>query len=390
VAAFIAVKVSFITSDSHLASKSQKENRDASSIEFNNHNYTLRTTPDKKTIYTSMGEAHFKGKVNLLSASISIDDQPVSIDEKGQFDVVLSMQPGENKFVFAYEDSQQGKREERVFRWIMDAVEPAFQLTKPLAGVDIPLSMSEVNIVGEFILFDEKSKVEEGVNVEVNGTPLTISDNRRGFSGAIQLADGQHELNVTATDRAGNTAMKSLSVEVDTTSPIISIEGYKVAHEEGRAPLVRFSGTVSEPSMLSFGQRPVAIDEKGRFQFEIYSADLAIMQQKGKVMFQAKDRVGNTGSSDLPKDGDFVPPRWLELELVDGVGAGSTLVGKVSEANVKVRIGSAEAVADTEGTLRIEKVAFDQANPVVETVLRDEAGNESHIQQWVSIHSKGK
>ena len=390
VAVFFIAKGSFTTSDPQLVEEAQKQSIIGSSVKSVNHNYSLKTIPNRKTIYTNVTEAHFNGQVDSSSAQILINDQPVEIDEKGQFDAIFSMQPGENKFIFVYEDSQQGKREEKLFRWIIDTVEPAFQLTKPLAGIDIPLSKSEVNIAGEFILFDKKAKVEEGVNVEANGTALTILDNRRGFAGTVQLADGQHELKVTVTDRAGNKAVKTLSVNVDTTSPVIHIEGYKVIRGKGGSPLVRFNGTVREPSVLSFGQRPVAVDKAGKFQFEIYLADLATLKQKGKAIFQAQDKAGNIGRADLPKGGDFIPPHWLKLTLVDGIDAESTLVGKVSEANVKVRIGNAEAISDSEGNLRIEKVAFNQDNPVVETVLRDGAGNESHIEQWVSIHPKGK
>lgn len=391
VAVFFIAKSSFTTSDQQLVKKAQKQNIIESSAKPVNHNYLLKTTPDKKTTYTNVTEAHFNGQVDSSSAQILINDQPIEIDEKGQFDAIFSMQPGENKFIFVYEDSQQGKREEKFFRWIMDTVEPAFQITKPLAGIDILLSKPEVDIAGEFILFDEKSKIEDGVKVEVNGAPLIISDDRRGFAGTIRLVDGKHELKVTAIDRAGNKAVKTFSVNVDSVPPVIHIEGYKVIREKGGSPLIRFNGTVSEPSALSFGPRPVAVDKTGEFQFEIYLADLAALKQKSTAIFQAQDKAGNIGRGDLPKDGDFIPPHWLKLTLVDGIGAEKvTLVGKVSEANVKVRIGNAEAISDSEGDLRIEDVTFNQDNPVVETVLRDEAGNESHIEQWVSIHAKEK
>ncbi len=388
---FMVAKAFFTTSEPQPVVKEQQKLNETILQIPDGQSYVLKVEPDTKASYTKLDSAHFSGRVASPSSSrVSINKQVLEFDKDGSFESSFFMGYGENKYIFVYEDLQSGKREEKIFSWIVDRVAPEFQLTKPISRIDIPYSQAAIDIEGEFILLDSKSKIEKGVQVQVNGTPLTISDDRRGFSGTIELKDGKHELIVVATDLAGNEAKKTLPIQVDTTPPVVTIKDFKIIQGEGNVALIHFDGSINEPGDIQFAGRPVMLDEKGVFQFEVYASDIMQARDNNTAYFVARDKAGNISNTKLPKNADFVAPYWLKLKLVSLAGGKATLEGEVSEANVEVHIGSVKAISDSKGIVQLKGVEFKQDKPVVVTTLMDQAGNESHIEQWVSVHPDKK
>ena len=351
------------------------------------NSYILSVSQDAGKLYADSDEVKFQGRVAGANSAVSINDQRINIGKDGVLESSFSMHPGENRFAFVFENSTTGKREEKTFRWILDVSPPAFFLSKPVAESNVPQASSEVDIQGEFFLADKEAGIEDGVIVQANGETLSIAKNRRGFSGHIRLPDGKHEIKISATDPAGNKAETTARVRIDSYPSIITIKDFKVVSGEGSVPSVHFDGSVNEPADIRLAGRPVFANEKGEFAIGIYLSELELARKSSNALITATDIAGNKSTTELPKGGDFMPPHWLSLQsksVTDGV---ANLEGKISEGNATVQIGNVTATANPNGEVLLSGVSFDREHPVVETVLKDNAGNEARIEQWVASGS---
>ncbi len=114
----------------------------------------------------------------------------------------------------------------------------------------------------------------------------------------VVVADGDHTLTVEGTDAVGNTATASQSIAIDNTAPTISITSPSVATVV-LGTLSQIQATITEANgisekTISIDGTPMSFTESGN----TYTLAVPVNTNGAHtIVFQAKDTVGNQGST---------------------------------------------------------------------------------------------
>ncbi|MDP7281032.1 MAG: hypothetical protein QGG39_14275, partial [Candidatus Poribacteria bacterium] len=77
-----------------------------------------------------------------------------------------------------------------------------------------------------------------------------MSSDSLGVWDTRQLADGDYELLVRATDKLDHSRIYSIKVRVDNTAPQVTLQ--VVGDDEGQAGTISFKGQVSDPHLDNY------------------------------------------------------------------------------------------------------------------------------------------
>jgi RHS repeat-associated protein len=126
-----------------------------------------------------------------------------------------------------------------------------------------------------------------GVTVNTNGTPLTLSAGV--YSGSVALTQGSNVLTTTATDGAGNTTSIVRNVTMDAVPPVLTVS----APTDGSTTMadsVTVSGTVSDLTAVTVAANSVNLPvTSGSF-----SGKLALVDGPNTINVVATDAATNT------------------------------------------------------------------------------------------------
>ncbi|EMX9182038.1 BapA prefix-like domain-containing protein [Citrobacter sedlakii] len=160
-------------------------------------------------------------------------------------------------------------------------------------------------------------------NGQVLGTTTVDASGNWSFKPPSSLADGEHELTVTATDKAGNTSIVSgdFTFVVDTQAPgaitdlAISADGLVISGNAEADSTV----TITNSDGTTLGT--VTADSNGKFTLTLTQA-----LQNGEVLTAiAMDKAGNSGPSGTVTAPDSTPPQPAgNLDVSDD---GTTVTG---------------------------------------------------------------
>jgi hypothetical protein len=166
-------------------------------------------TPILNAQYSATNSA--KAKINgtsspnltvLLYNNGNLADK-VLVDKNGEFSSVITLNPDDN-IVKAKTISSDGK--ESVFSESITIVyinsSPTLEIFSPLDDQTFSQDHNTTEI---------KGKTDSNVRVTINGFWATI-DNDNNFSYNLTLKEGLNDINITATDQAGNKTEKKISV----------------------------------------------------------------------------------------------------------------------------------------------------------------------------------
>ena len=147
------------------------------------------------------GFAEAKVKVELFKNDVSIGTTEVTENGDFEFDK-LSLDEGENKFTAMASTEENGSGDDSTpITVIYDKTSPDLTLTNP----------SEESLSVDYADFDIVGKTETGASVSINNRIAAV-DNDGNFKLKLQLNTGKNELEVTATDLAGNQTKKKITI----------------------------------------------------------------------------------------------------------------------------------------------------------------------------------
>ncbi|MFP4196024.1 MAG: Ig-like domain-containing protein [Methanomassiliicoccales archaeon] len=185
-----------------------------------------------------------------------------------------------------------GNEANRSVSFGVDTVSPSVDILSPQ---DSLTGSGEVNLSWE--ASDALSGVSK-VETRVNGGSWV---ERNGSSCQLSLADGVHDLEVRATDAAGNQASELHSIRVDTTPPWVSI-GSPTGPVNSSRVTVEWSGGDSGSGLDRYrvsvdGQAPMGVGLNT-------SIDLDLAEGEHNITVSALDGAGNQAqdSASLPVD----------------------------------------------------------------------------------------
>jgi DNA-binding transcriptional ArsR family regulator len=256
---------------------------------------------------------------------------------------------------------------------LRDTAEPKITLTAPAEGA--LLNVSSVLVVGQL---DEPV---QGDKVVINGASVTLS------SGAFQLLisgfdDGPGTIEVTAVDMAGNTAIMSVDVLIDTLPPALELvspsDGYLT-----RQPTVLLEGTSEAGAHISIGGK-VATMTGTDFTHEV---DLV----EGRNIFHvtSADQAGNENSTLIIIHRDSTPPVLDLYGLTDGTidseGDNAVLVGQTEPgATLWIAIGGTSfgVLVFPDGSF-MQPVVVEANETAVTMRAEDAAGNTAFAEATI-------
>ncbi len=141
--------------------------------------------------------------------TIEINGISTTIDETtNTYSTEINLSEGTNTITVVAIDTA-GNSGTATTEIILDTVLPQVIID----SVTTPTNIATQIITGAYIF-------EEAIStIEINGIPATIDDIAKTYSAEITLTEGENDINVIATDLAGNTASASTTIFLDTTPP---------------------------------------------------------------------------------------------------------------------------------------------------------------------------
>ena len=218
-----------------------------------------------------------------------------------------------------------------------------------------------------------------------DASPVTVDatlDAAPFTSGTAVSGEGVHQLSVTATDDAGNTASLSLAFEIDTLPPAF----VSVAPEDGTltaaaevtltgevagADAVSVDGTAATLAGGSFSAGPFALAE-GERTFSIVAADAA----------------GNSATRAHRVVRDSTPPTVALSQPAAGAVLGASpvdVVGSVADPHLATVTVNGTAATVTGGTFVARNVPLAEGATSLVARATDSAGNFAEAQRTVEL-----
>jgi hypothetical protein len=250
-------------------------------------------TNNPATTISGTAEADATVTVTLTTAGTVI--ATLKADAAGLFSLTdITLQDGVNTFTARATDAAGNDSPfSAPLTIVLDTVKPVITVTAPQAGAII--STSEAAISGT---------VSEPVSaLTVNGQQVTAND--LSFSAILPLAAGPNSALLIATDLAGNVATTTLTIQRDSTPPVVVI----TAPQAGlltRNAIVQLSGTVDDAEAIL-----TVNGEKGIVNGNVFTFNLTLAEGLNSIIVAATDKAGNSGSAAVSVTLDANPPNLV-------------------------------------------------------------------------------
>ena len=322
-----------------------------------------------------------RDEVIFENATNAPADTRISLDEDGTYTIE------------AVATDSAGNRSERgVRRFVIDRTAPALSIEGVTEGVDLK---SGANVS---IDVSENNGGNAEVNIKLLKTTLGKSE-LIPVNGYITEADhdirtvdinsdGDYSLEVTATDRAGNSSSCIRNFRIDQTAPQISLSGLDDGEVTNDKPTVRFGagelfyGSTIMTAVLEKKESSGYVVEKRSDQVMRSATDHVDVKPSGEGEYRltctASDRTGNLSTSSISFTVDRTPPVISSLSEVDnGYFRSFSLPKKIAElardrSSVKTKayiddspIGDSDVIVE-EGKYVLTILAEDDARNVSE------------------------
>ena len=216
---------------------------------------------------------------------------------------------------------------------------------------------------------------------------------------ALELADGEHEIEVRISDHAGNTATSSVSVRIDSSTPTCSLS---LGDDSWTNSLSQFNGSVSSnggPSPITWS---LVINGQTITEPELESFDLSLPDGINSVSLVVSNSAGTNSECTSIVRLDRLTPSILSLDHMQRTGD-EFLQVEISTADETSGIESLELLIDgsiswtsaeqdtgsldyqLETTIPLPSETYSEGRHIIEWRLSDVSGNELEIERELVI-----
>ena len=316
----------------------------------------LMLTAPREGLLTNQSRVVVSGTAEP-SARLKVNGASVNCSPDGSFRVELELFEGENTITVECRDVA-GNVNSATRQVVLDTALPELAVTAPKNGT--LTKEPSVTLTG---------RAEPESAVSVNGGPVNLNGGQFSFHAA--LAEGDNLFVFLARDRAGNTALVSVTVRLDTIAPEIVI----VSPAKGsliNKTTVEVRGTTEAGATVKV--QGVKVNLKGNE----FCTNLTIPEQGlYTIKVEAQDAARNLAETTLTVTLDTVPPA---LKLT--APAAKTVTNQTSikvtgktEPGARVRLDGMMAVADAKGQFAFTAALRAEGKNVLEVEAEDAAGN---------------
>jgi len=316
-------------------------------------------------LYLNAKHTAVTGSIDDPTATVTVNGTSATITGATYNVPEITLNEGDNTITVIARDPA-GNQTTATVTVIVDATLPVVTVSAPVNGSYTPTP--QVTVTG--------SVNEPPASVTVNGRPATLSGNSFALAN-LPLAEGGNTLTVEAMDRAGNRGTATLTVNLDTVAPRITVtspaNGLMTAN-----PQLAVTGSLSEAvvSITVNGNQiaPVGLD---------FSTALTLVEGNNTILLEATDRTGNKGTTIITVTLDSTPPAKPVLEAIATptnnpvvTVRGRTETGStVTLMNGAVTAGT--AVADASGQFSFTGIVLHEGENSFTVTAKDSFGNNS-------------
>jgi hypothetical protein len=222
-------------------------------------------------------------------------------DDDGNFEIQFPLSEGANPLVIKVQDVA-GNWNQSVYSVMLDSIPPSLTLNEPDDG----LITNDPEVI-----FSGGTGTD--VTITVDGYP--VSTYKGAFTTTVELAEGEHLVEVEATDLAGNANTLFRTVTVDITAPDLSIESPAQAVFTTTDDSVFIAGRMDDAIDHVFinGERMEGLP--GEFAIQV---DLAEGDNPFTVV--VRDAAGNDNRQEITITRDTRAPKFTvdDVEAQDG------------------------------------------------------------------------
>ncbi|MDM8532261.1 FlgD immunoglobulin-like domain containing protein [Anaerolineales bacterium HSG25] len=252
---------------------------------------------------------------------------------------------------------------------MVDTVPPTLRL----ANLDNNARVREANFT-----VDGLTDPDAVVQLE-NDAQMIPVDAEGQFSLKRQLTEGTNNIQLIATDPAGNVTTMGREVALVTQPPEIAING-PTNDLWTNESLISVSGVAPAGTLLKVNGQEATVAETGAFDHEVI-----LQEGDNTVMVEATDDVGNTTSQELIVHRKTVPPILsLNVEDTSTFQQSEIQVMGQTDAGSTVTIGgqavSVSPLGEFQTTVQLLK-----GENMLEVVAQDQAGNLTSRQKVINF-----
>jgi len=201
----------------------------------------------------------------------------------------------------------------------------------------------------------------------------------------LELADGEHRIEVLARDRAGHETRAGVTVLVDTKVPDLHLDRERIVTQDGRAVVSGRLG--SRVESLTVDGQPVPVAEDGTFERQVVVlTDRAVpVEAVGPTGIHSRTSVTIVVDREPPEVAAVWPRRGPAGEL--RYGAREMDAGTV-DVPLDVKDECAVTFTPDRGTVegRVWRIPAQEGTHAATLVARDEAGNEARLDLALDGH----
>jgi hypothetical protein len=258
------------------------------------------------------------------------------------------------------------------------------------------------------------TEVGVAIAVSINGLPVTTALDGNGWEATptVGLADGIHNVSVTAIDAAGNTATASQVLTVDTTAPVGTIDAVGVTNDP--RPVITFTteavAGITAVITATGGEVVSSALTQDSTDNDAWSAtpDSDLVNDVYTITVTATDGAGNVETYSMSFSIDTTAPDVLiddnyddepndaaartndvtpEITGVTNASAGqivTVIFGLLDTAGQVIHTGVAQAVVQDHGAWNVIPI-MSEGVWSVEAAVTDEAGNVGKFTQVLTV-----
>lgn len=223
--------------------------------------------------------------VSEPASSVRLSSRQGIIDAEtypdGSFSARVPLLEGANDIVVRAVDSA-GNVSEQTFSVVQDTLAPQIVVTSP-AG-NIATQADTLTVSGQVSDSDPDS-----VQATLNGEALTLEAGM--FDAAVTLTEGLNEVIIRASDAAGNTTERQLTIVRDTTAPMLEL---LEPITSSNTATTRLLARTEDNALATLNGVPTSVLPGG-----IISTDVSLEPGENRFVITAEDALGNRSERTL-------------------------------------------------------------------------------------------
>jgi RHS repeat-associated protein len=278
----------------------------------------LITNQASQTIIGTLDEA----------ATLTLNGNPVTVNPDLSFSAPVILVEGVNTFNFDATDTATNIGT-ATLTLNLDTVLPVITITSPQDG--FITNQATQTITGS---------LSEAATLTINGLAVTVNPDL-SFSTDVTLIEGANAIAIEATDTATNVDTTSLTLNLDTVLPVITITSPPDNLLTNQATQT-ITGTLSEVATLTINGQTVTVNPDLSF-----SSDVTLIEGANVIAIEATDDATNIGTASLTLNLDTVAPMVTVTTPPEGLitnQASQTITGSLSETATLTINGQAVTV----------------------------------------------